>query len=519
MSIEQLIASGSRRQRRSLAIAIALAVLAALAAVGLLAMSGWFLTGAAIAGLSGAAAVQAFNYLIPSAAIRAMAIIRTAGRYGERLFSHRAALFVIAELRPALFTRLATQDAGHALRHAPGEVAAQLGEDVDALEDRVVRRVTAPSAIAAALAALLAALAAGLVAGLVVLAGLAAMRLASRRLSGDTLLALHREHGAALAALKSSYADYAACGTEIAVFGLADTVSDELQTLAARLDAARLAIVRREALVAASATGLATLTAALVLALATGPAPLAALAVLAVAAGLENWGALSRTDLQGPRIVAALERLRSLSSNAAAVGPRKGGLPGEVAIRIVHGGETIELQPGERLLVGGASGAGKTRLVETLMGLRSDAPQELAAPHVQFAYVPQDASLIAGTIADNLRMARKGVSEDDMWQALDIACVGDVVRGLADGLDYWLSSDSAALSGGQRKRIALARGLLAGRDWLVLDEPTEGLDAATEARLVDRLEQWLDATGSGLLLVSHRAQPRRLARRQLQLGD
>ncbi|MBD3730067.1 MAG: ATP-binding cassette domain-containing protein [Sphingomonadales bacterium] len=516
MSVEQLLAAGTRRQRRALWVAILLAVLAALAAVLLLGISGWFLTGAALAGLGGTAAVQAFNYLIPSAAIRGLAIVRTAGRYGERLFSHRAALHAIAHLRPALFLRLAGQDAARALLQSPGEIATQLGADLDALEDRVVRRVAWPSALAAALAGLAAATLAGLASALALWATLAAMRLASRRLAGGALPGLRRQEAAALGALRAAYADYAAAGTDIAIYGLTDRVCAELQAHADRLDAARLAIVRREALVAGVLTVLAALGGALVLAFSIGPAPLAALAVLAASAALEAWAGLSRSDLQRPRIAAALERLAHFAEgNPADIEPVDNG-PARLAISD-KGTQTV-LHRGERLRIGGPSGAGKTRLLETILGLRSDAPQTVETAGLSFAYVPQGNSLIAGTIADNLRMARPGVAEADMWRALDAACVGDVVRGLPAGLEYWLSSDLAALSGGQRRRVALARALLAGRDMLVLDEPTEGLDPATEARLTASLEAWLDQTGSGLLLVSHRHLPRRLAGQVLELG-
>ena len=121
-----------------------------------------------------------------------------------------------------------------------------------------------------------------------------------------------------------------------------------------------------------------------------------------------------------------------------------------------------------------------------------------------FALAPQDAALIAGSVADNLGLARSGLNDDAMWQALRVACADDVVRALPDGLQQWLGGDGARLSGGQRRRITLARALLADRPWLVLDEPSEGLDSATEARLVASLRAWLSETGKGLVLVSHR---------------
>jgi len=184
---------------------------------------------------------------------------------------------------------------------------------------------------------------------------------------------------------------------------------------------------------------------------------------------------------------------------------------------------------GSRLAIAGASGAGKTRLIETLVGLRRDAPQALAVdgrdPRVLglaalrpvFALCAQDAPLIAGSVADNLLLARPGVDQAAMWQALHCACLDQVVRALPDGLDQWLGGDGARLSGGQRRRLALARTLLADKAWLVLDEPSEGLDAACEAQMIERLGAWLDKTGRGLVLVSHRPAMAALVRETVML--
>ena len=94
-----------------------------------------------------------------------------------------------------------------------------------------------------------------------------------------------------------------------------------------------------------------------------------------------------------------------------------------------------------------------------------------------------------------------------MQAALTVACLDARVADMPLGLDTWLGESGGILSGGERKRLSLARALLAERPWLVLDEPTEGLDAATEAELIGRLCAWLDATGTGLLLASHRPAP------------
>ncbi|WP_240344831.1 ATP-binding cassette domain-containing protein [Novosphingobium sp. THN1] len=187
------------------------------------------------------------------------------------------------------------------------------------------------------------------------------------------------------------------------------------------------------------------------------------------------------------------------------------------------------MPPGGRLLIAGPSGSGKSRLLGTLIGLRSDAPEGLAVDGQDvralglaglrplFAYAPQDAGMIAGTVADNLRLARPGITEPEMWAALETACLAETVRSLPQGLGEWLGDNGARLSGGQRKRLALARALLAAKPWLVLDEPSEGLDPETELALCQRLSAWLDKTGTGLVLVSHRSGLHLLARQVVTL--
>lgn len=121
-----LIAGERRRRHGDLRVAAMAAAVAGAAATLLLGLSGWFLAGAAIAGAGGVAAIGAFNLsLLPSAGLRAMAILRTGGRYAERLFAHRAAFHALAAIRPALFADLphrhpASRSPCHPARPRPG---------------------------------------------------------------------------------------------------------------------------------------------------------------------------------------------------------------------------------------------------------------------------------------------------------------------------------------------------------------------------------------------------------------
>jgi ATP-binding cassette subfamily C protein CydC len=104
-----------------------------------------------------------------------------------------------------------------------------------------------------------------------------------------------------------------------------------------------------------------------------------------------------------------------------------------------------------------------------------------------------------------------------MWTALDVACLDREIRSMPLQLESWIGDGGSRLSGGQRKRLSLARALLAGRPWLLLDEPSEGLDPEAEVRLVSQLDRWLAATGTGLIVVSHRPALWALAPRRLDL--
>jgi ATP-binding cassette subfamily C protein CydC len=521
------IADCAKPWRPTRRLAIGAAIIVALSTVGLLATSGWFITAAAIMGSAGPATARAFNYLVPSAVIRLLAILRTIGRYFERLLSHRAALSSLASVRTLMFRKAASAEAAGTLRLSGGEAAALLGNDVDALEDRFIRDPAIAGAVAGSVTAVGLSSLAGLGAAMgtatcLGLAALATKVLARRRLPGPA-----REAAAALAALKADLTENAAAAGEIAVWDLTDRVSAQLEKRATASDEAQRVLARREAQVAIILPAAAGIASAGAIATASGGPALAAMAALAAAAAGEALVGISRAQIRAPAVDAALDRLRALSSTPDL------GVAAPIdspTLLIGTGAQVHEFAPGDRLAIIGRSGTGKTRLLETLAGLRNDAPQRLlvsgepatslglARLRQTFALVPQNAMLIAGTILDNLRLARPGITEAALWDALETACLAQEVRRLPAGLHQWVGEGGSQLSGGQRKRLALARGLLAGRPWLLLDEPSEGLDARTETELAASLELWLKRTQSGLVLVSHRPALLRLCQRNVELS-
>jgi len=511
--LDDLLAAGRARQSRRFRHASTCAVVLGFAAVSLLGVSGWFIAASAAAGAGGVAVAAAFNYMLPSAAIRLLAIARTAARYGERLIGHDAALRTLASVRPALFAAIAATTPGRALAVASGEASTALVQDVQAVELQLAQRSALAGAGAAAVSGVgLAALASG-AAALWTLACLAGLLLAAGRLSAraaTTAVAVR----AATGALKAQLAFLESSQVELRCYALEGWAGETAGRCSAALDLAQRRHAAALALfefVQAGAIGLAA-GGALWLARGAG-VPLAALAGLAAAMTIDGAAPLLRALAHRGVANEARRRLDDLLTPA---------LPFTLAAVRATRPEIVlsapiaaRLAPGARVAVTGPSGCGKTTLVETLMGLREAAPGALridgrdaaglclAALRDTFAWLPQDASLVAGTVRDNLLLA--GQADDAaLWQALSDASLDQRVRELPQGLDTWIGEDGARLSGGERRRLALARALLRDAPWLLLDEPTAGLDDRTESAVLRGLKARLDVTGQGLIVVTHR---------------
>ncbi|MCE1237403.1 MAG: thiol reductant ABC exporter subunit CydC [Hyphomicrobiales bacterium] len=522
--------------------ALAVALVTTLADLALMATAGWFVTAMAAAGL----AAQTMNYFTPSAIIRAAAILRTGGRWLDRVLGHEATFRLLALTRVDLFRRLAEiAPAGlDDLRY--GEVAARLKLDVDRLE-LVFLRLVAPLVVAVAVGGVtVAAIArcgdgriAVIVAALFGLGGLAAPFLArpATRLAGAREVAaatvLRRgvgEHLEGLAALIVTGDDERRAAALAA--RLDARIADEtrvangeaLGRIAQSLsrDAALIALLAGgAAAVAAGRIATADFTALTLLLLAgfeaVGPIPAAAAGLAATSAALRRlFDLVDRPPLvRDPATPAPLPRRFDLVCDAA---------------RFTHAGRDrptfdgfdFTLAEGERRRIDWPSGAGKSTLADLLVRARDPDAGEirlggvpitalaLADLRAAIAVAPQRPHVFAASIAENLRAFAPWASEDDLRRALTLAGLGPTVAALPDGLATFVGEGGARLSGGEARRLAVARIFL--RDdahILVLDEPTEGLDEPTAAALLAQLEE--AAANRSLLIFSHRAETPKVA--------
>ncbi|WP_433851327.1 thiol reductant ABC exporter subunit CydC [Stenotrophomonas nitritireducens] len=536
------------RHRWRLLAAVALLLVTMLAGVGLLGLSGGFLTAAALAGALGAGAT--FNFFSPSAGIRALTLVRIASRYFEKLVGHDATLRIARDLRVWFFRRALPLAPARLGGTRTGELLARLMSDIGEVDGLLVRAVgpllaLAGSALAAiAVAACIHWPAAVLLLLLSLLVGIGVPLLAVRHgEAGEVERARHRALLRTLAyeGLEGA-ADLTALDARDDWRGRVDTAARQLAADDHR---------RRGRLIAgnvlhSTCAGLGLL-AMLWLALSAFQAgrvdaPLAATLVFLTVAVLEvaGGGGLAWQALQSARVSAA--RLQAIVGQPPSVCDpmQPKALPDAPATlsfeqvvfawpgehRPLLDGIDLQLRPGERIAIRGDSGCGKTTLSALLLRLWD--PQqgsvryggvdlrEVAQDdwHRRVAWLPQGAPVFAGSIADNLRLGDPQAGEARLWAALEQVRLGDWAR-RQGGLTAWVGENGATLSAGQARRLATARALLREAPLMVLDEPTEGLDVDTaDALLVDLAA----ALGSrSLLVITHGHLPPRVVHREYRL--
>ncbi|MEZ2743889.1 thiol reductant ABC exporter subunit CydC [Halopseudomonas bauzanensis] len=507
-------------------VAAVLGFITLFSAIALLAVSGWFISAAALAGLALAGAGHTFDIFRPAAVIRLLALTRTVGRYTERLASHHAALGLLRDLRSRLFRRI-TQARRLPLR-TPGAMH-RLVADIDLL-DQFPLRVVLPWAWASLLLVLLL-LWLALLNPALLLATLPGLLLAwlspwlgywqGGRLAREEVTWAEQRREFLLDSLEllTPLLIWQRWGERSAAFAGRDRAHLERQDRQQRLSS-RIALLQQWAL-AASLLGLLWQGWPMVSEAAVS-VPLL-LAVLLTLLGLSE----ALLPLAGSFVAlglsqAARDRLNSLAGDVPRQEPSRPRPEGLWRLQLhavtarwpgaLNGPDNIELrlEQGETLLLQGPSGGGKSTLLQLLAGEHLPASGECRLngqplPHWDLrdviGYLPQDIDIFNLSLAANLRLGNPQASDQQLWQVLTDVALADWVRAHPQQLQLRPGELGSAVSGGQARRIALARLLLAERPVLLLDEPFAGLDAVTReqvmAALVRRQRQGL------LIIVSH----------------
>ncbi len=498
---------------------LVVSLLALAAGVGLMAVSGATIGAAVAAGI-----------LVAPAALRGLGIARVLLRYFERLVTHAATFRALADLRVWFFRQLTRTGAGGLGFRQAGDVLARLVGDVEAL-DGLYLRIVVPVAGALLLLPVLVLViglqvpALGLAIGvLFAIAAFVLPLLAARMTSGAGGRLADAAGGMRIAAL-----DALTGLREVRAFGAEGRMLANVQSREAALLTAQHDLARRTALAGAAAflCGQAAIFAVLLTA-GANPAGAVAAAFLVVAA-FEAVGGLPRAGALAGHAAAAARRVLAVADTAPPIAEpvHPAALPGSFALRVeavqfrwqpdratVFDGLSLEIPQGARVALLGPSGAGKSTLAalllkvvgpqsgRILLGGTDIAELDAAAVRTQIAWLSQSTHLFDDTICANLQLARPEATDAALWAALDAAHVGDVVRALPDGLDSWVGEGGALFSGGQGRRLALARALLSPAPILILDEPCAGLDAETEREFFATLNEV--AEGRSVILIAHR---------------
>ena len=515
-----------------LTIGMLLAFLTLCASIGLLTLSGWFLTAAAVAGLT--IARETFNYMLPGAFVRGMAMGRTAGRWGERVVSHDATFKVLADLRIFFFEKLAPLIPGRVANLRDADLLNRLVADIDAM-DHVYLRLISPVTIGAL--------------GIIFLtAFLAWFDLNAALLLGGMLLLLlvtwpvlfyklGKNNGRELTLYRADFRimllDWVQGFGELSLFGAEPRYRAQIEHQQTEL------LARQK--VNANFTGLAQALLMLangwmlVLMLwvvadgvgGRGQDPMIAMVVFATMASFEllvpiagAFQHLGQTLTSAKRLNEVLEAKPEVTFSSQ---PVQHNLQFDIEFSHVdfrYSDETQQvlfdidftIPAGKKVAIVGQTGSGKSTIMQLLSRYWDPQSGSVSLAGVDLRHwnesqlrkslsiVSQRVDILNGTLRDNLLIAAPDASDENLTEVL--SSVG--LNKLSDdnGLDAWLGDGGRQLSGGERRRIGIARAILHNGEVLLLDEPTEGLDKQTEQQIMVLLEQHF--ANKTVLFITHR---------------
>jgi len=540
---------------------ISLSLLTAFASIALLTLSGWFISSSAIAGLIAIDGnALAFNFMLPAAQIRALAIIRTLGRYGERLVTHEATFRVLAGIRSWFFQQLIPLVPGRLSALRSGDLLSRMTADIDAL-DALYLRLLAPAVVAVigitAVTVFLAfyspviSLATGL---MLIIASVVVPWVFNRlgRGGAEEIVVLAANFRIRQVDMMQGLADLIANQAYARFSGFLEQFSGLMintQRRNSRLSAISSALTLLLSQI--------TLLMALVLAAMSFKDGLLsgsdlALVIFCVIAAFElvmplpsAMQMLAKTQKSARRIRQVTEMsptivLNKVKDNGLCP-PLPSGegwgegiqkptaltLPGSYDLQLkdvrfrypdqqdwVLKNTNLTIPQGSKIAIIGPSGSGKTTLLHLLMRyydpeqgsvlLAGQNLKQLDADELMtcFAVLSQRSQLFAASIKENLLIAKPDASAKELYNAVKAAGLEKFISYLPEGLDTWVGESGLKVSGGEARRIALARLYLKNAPVLILDEPTEGLDSETERDVFNALADF--ARNKTVIMVTHR---------------
>ena len=517
---------------------IFIAFLTSMASITLLTLSGWFITASAIAGLLAPDGVAvAFNFMQPAAEIRALAIIRTLGRYGERVVTHEATFRVLAEIRSWFFAKLIPLVPGRLAMKQSADLMHSLTQDIDAL-DALYLRLISP--------VLVALLGGGAVVFFIACYSVQISLLVFIMLLITAVLIpwLFNQLGSTGAKkITEQTAQF-----KVQQIEMLQSIA-ELNTFNAYTRFKKQLLATSEKLLSTQRNNnqLSALSTAITLFI----SQLAILITLLIAVSLFQQDRLSGAELvmlvfcvlavfelvmplaasmqMLAKTQTAAKRIRSITNLTAAI------TEPQQAQRIENSGDIsisklcfrysdqtdwvlnmidLNIPFGSKVAIVGDSGAGKSTLLQLIMRFNQAQKgnikiagidyNDLLSDHLlqQFAVLSQRTELFDATIKQNLLIAKPTANTVEIKQAITMAGLDKFISQLPQGINTWVGEQGAKVSGGEARRIALARVYLKNAPILLLDEPTEGLDRDTENEVLNALQKM--AKDKTLIMVTHR---------------
>ncbi|CAH7300992.1 glutathione/L-cysteine ABC exporter subunit CydC [Vibrio chagasii] len=514
----------------SLGMLLAFATLSA--SIGLLTLSGWFISASAVAGLT--IARETFNYMLPGGGVRGLAMSRTAGRWGERVVSHNATFKLLTDLRIFFFKKLAPLIPGRISNLRDADLLNRLVADVDAM-DHVYLRLVSPVTVGVfgifflTLFLMWFDTSLGLILGSILLIMLLVWPILFYKLG--------KRNGGELtqnkADLRVTTLDWIEGYSELTLFGAEERYRNAILETQQKLMANQFVNANLTGMASAALMLFNGLTLVLMLWLAAdgvggnAPDPFIALMAFATMASFELLMPIAGAFQHLGQTLSSARRLNEVILSEPEVQFAEEKLDINKPLDITFSNVTFNYPDSERSVLNavdltipatnkvaivGQTGSGKSTLIQLLTrywdpkkGYISIAGIELtqwneSQLRESISVVSQRVDILNGSLRDNLLIAKPDANDEHLANILKDVGLEKLLEN--DGLDSWLGDGGRQLSGGEKRRVGIARAILHDAPILLLDEPTEGLDKQTEQSIMALFEKHFE--GKTVIFITHR---------------